>query len=69
MDSLFRVPLDLWNNILLELPSPPTTKFQNWGAGGRGSRDVGEEAKRFLELGHKSRMLMTWAHIGFAQPM
>lgn len=40
MDSLFRVPLALWNNILLELPSPPTTKFQNWRAGGRGSRDV-----------------------------
>lgn len=65
MDSLFRVQLDLWNNILSELPSPPITKCQNWWVGG-GSRDVGEQAKRFLGLGHKSRMLLTW---GFPQPM
>ena len=35
MDSLFRVLLDPWKNILLELPSPLTTKFQ-MGGGGRG---------------------------------
>ena len=36
MDSLFRVLLDPWKNILLELPSPLTTKFQ-MGGGGRGA--------------------------------
>ena len=50
MDSLFRVLLDPWMNILLELPSPLTTKFQMGGVWGKGSRDDGEEAKRFRGL-------------------
>lgn len=62
MDSLFRVQLDLWNSILLELPSPPTTTLQNWVRVGC----AGQQVREFLGLGHKSGTLMTQ---GLSQPV
>lgn len=55
MDSLLRVQLDLWNSILLELLSPPTTRLQNWVRVGC----AGQQVREFPGLGYKSRAHMT----------